>query len=489
MTDATTPTAAAGMLTREEKARAGGVWSPPGFSWALFEFARNPYYLLVVIYLFPPYFARAVVGDAVQGQAAVSLALLIAGLICAFTAPFLGVMMDTGGRRKPLMAFFLAVMCGCAVSLWWAMPGSVDAQGVFQAPMAGLGVAGTIAILVAAFCAYTYTEVMHNSMLTLAGRPDVLSRISGAGLGLGNAAAVLCLIVYVIVVVSPAMFGHTNAELQTLAPRGLGPAMAAWLAIFVIPFFLFVPDGAPAGGSWTRAVGNLFKPSAAVSFFSYMGGLFRDFPQTMRFLIGRMIYADGLTSVMAIGGVYTSGVLGWSASELGLYAIWSSLCAAIGGFLGGMMDRWVGARRALIIELTVFVLMAMLILSITRDSIFFGLVPSRDVTGGALFHTLSDFTFLGFSGVLSMFLTACLASSRYMLVTLAPKHRISEFFGFFALAASCTVWMGPLLNYVVTTATQNQRLGMSTALVLVVIGLVIMLTVKHEGRPGDGQGA
>ena len=133
--------------------------------------------------------------------------------------------------------------------------------------------------------------------------------------------------------------------------------------------------------------------------------------------------------------------------------------------------------------------MATLILSITSESVFFGLVPGRDLTGGALFHTLSDFTFLGFSGVLSMFLTACLASSRYMLVTLAPKHRISEFFGFFALAASCTVWMGPLLNYIVTTTTQNQRLGMSTALVLVIVGLAIMLTVSHEGRPGDGQGA
>ena len=31
----------------------GGMWSPAGFSWSLFEFARNPYYFLVVIYVFP----------------------------------------------------------------------------------------------------------------------------------------------------------------------------------------------------------------------------------------------------------------------------------------------------------------------------------------------------------------------------------------------------------------------------------------------------
>ena len=44
--------------------------SPAGqFSWALFEWARNPYVLLITIYLFSPYFTRSVVGDPVQGQA------------------------------------------------------------------------------------------------------------------------------------------------------------------------------------------------------------------------------------------------------------------------------------------------------------------------------------------------------------------------------------------------------------------------------------
>src|ERR1700678_2367995 len=34
-------------------------------SWAVFEWARNPYVLLITIYLFSPYFARFVVGDGV----------------------------------------------------------------------------------------------------------------------------------------------------------------------------------------------------------------------------------------------------------------------------------------------------------------------------------------------------------------------------------------------------------------------------------------
>jgi hypothetical protein len=44
--------------------------SPLGqWSWALIEWARNPYYILIVIYIFGPYFSQEIVGDPIRGQA------------------------------------------------------------------------------------------------------------------------------------------------------------------------------------------------------------------------------------------------------------------------------------------------------------------------------------------------------------------------------------------------------------------------------------
>ena len=40
----------------------GGALNRTGFAWAVFEWARNPYYILVVIYIFAPYFARDIIG-------------------------------------------------------------------------------------------------------------------------------------------------------------------------------------------------------------------------------------------------------------------------------------------------------------------------------------------------------------------------------------------------------------------------------------------
>ena len=70
-------------------------------SWALYEGARDPFVLLITIYMFAPYFANHVVGDGVRGQAYAGSIQAYSGLIIALLAPFLGAIADSGGRRKP----------------------------------------------------------------------------------------------------------------------------------------------------------------------------------------------------------------------------------------------------------------------------------------------------------------------------------------------------------------------------------------------------
>ena len=74
-------------------------------SWAMFDFARIPFVLLMTIYVFAPYFANTVVAhDPVRGQAMWGDIQAISGFIIAIFAPFIGAMSDAGGRRKPWIA-------------------------------------------------------------------------------------------------------------------------------------------------------------------------------------------------------------------------------------------------------------------------------------------------------------------------------------------------------------------------------------------------
>jgi UMF1 family MFS transporter len=142
----------------------GGAFQKTGFAWAVFEWARNPYYILVVIYIFAPYFARDVIGadilasgeldglspeEAKQtanagGQAAIASVTKWAGFAGALTAPFLGAALDRGGRRKPILAIFLGLIAIMSWMLWYAIPGE-----------AGLPTATVMAVMVIAYVCYT----------------------------------------------------------------------------------------------------------------------------------------------------------------------------------------------------------------------------------------------------------------------------------------------------------------------------------------------
>lgn len=489
MTDAAPGTSTA---VKRNHQRVGGALAPAGISWALFEFARNPYFMLIVTYVFPPYFATYVVGDPVLGQAAVADATTWAGIIGAITAPILGAMMDRGGARKPLMAIFVGMLMISGLALWWsissATPNPADpAHPIYHAPSVGLGITGTMVFLILGFVGYTYSEMMHNAMLRTSGRPESLSQISGAGIGLGQLSSALCLVgLAVIAVAAPAL---TGVDTNFLLPRAVGPFVAVWLLLFVIPFFLFVPDGAPPGGTWIGAARDVFSKNgkfnpfgAVFGLFGYVGGLFRTFPETMKYLVACLIYKDGITALLALAGVYSAGVLGWNFTEQVLYGIWASIFGVIGGlWLAGFMDRMMGPRRSIIVQLSLLCVAVLIALGTTQDSIFYGLIPSGyKVHNLAVFNTLSDVFYLGVVGCVAALAAANISTSRYMMVTLAPKERTAEFYGLFAMSSTATVWLGPLLTGWATRTFNDQRIGLSPILVLLFIGLALMFTLKRE---------
>ena len=465
--------------------RVGGLMQPAGFSWALFEFARNPYFMLIVTYVFPPYFAQFVVGDPVTGQATVAEATKWAGVIGALTAPLLGAMMDRGGARKPVMFVFLGMLVVSGASLWWALPGSVDANGVFSPPTGGWGVMGTMMFLVLGFVGYTYSEMMHNAMLRTAGNPASLSQISGGGIGLGQLASALCLGVVVVIALTAGYLGGPEGEFAL--QRGAGPFMAVWLIVFVIPFFLYTPDGSPPGGKWSTAAKEVFATNGrfdpvgkARGLVDYVRGLFRQFPEAMKYLLACLIFKDGIIALLAIGGVFSTGVLGWGVAEGGIYGIWASIFGAIGGlWLAPKLDRALGPRKAIMAQLAALCVVVVIALGTTQESILYGLIPAGgQLHGLGLFDTLPDLFYLGVTAFIAALAAANIAASRYMIITVAPRERLSEFFGLFALSSTATVWLGPAMIEWATRTFNDQRIGFSPILLLLAAGLGLMFTLK-----------
>lgn len=469
----------------------GGPFGIKGLAWAVFEGARNPYYNLIVIYIFAPYFASVLAGGGADALSLSGLTITLAGIVTALTAPFLGVIADKAGRRKPPIMFFIGLLAICSFALWWARP---------EGP---LTMWPTMAILAIAYCCYGYSEVLHNAMLPMAGRPSALPYISGLGLSMGNLLSVGILIFFLFGLLLPGTGLPFAADEQlipldrdTHAPqRFAGPFVAVWMTLLIIPFILFMPDGAPGGLSWKRAAADVFlgevkagekRPSAgqrAKVFTSYIAGLFKQHPQTMRFLIARTIYADAMAALLTLGAVFASTFLGWSGVEILFFGITGVLFGAIGGFVGGALDRWLGPKLALLWEISALVILLLLQLSITPDSLIFGLIPSGEpVWNSPFFDTLSDIVYFLFVIPVAIVVVASISSSRYMLVHIAPRERIGEFFGLYAIAGTVTVWMGPGFVSLLTWLTGNQRIGMGGIGFMFLIGLAILWKVQAPKR-------
>ena len=434
-------------------------------SWVLFEWGRNPYVLVITIYIYATYFSRDVVGDPVRGQALWAEIQGLAGLAVALSAPFLGAIADAGGRRKPWILFFSILLIASTAMLWFGEPMGM-----------GIGLTGIAVVIALGHIAYDGTLVFHAAMLPSVVPGPKIGTWSGLSLGLGNVAGIILLLIVLVFFYLPAepLFGLNKAAHEH--ERIAGPLIALWFSIFSIPFFLFTPDRASSGLSVGEAVAKGIK-SVVRTLKSI-----RHYRNVGTFLGSRMIYQDGLNVMLSFGGVYAVGVFGWTAIESALYGIIVSVFAAIGGILGGRLADRIGTKRALQLSLTGVIIGALGSLGFAPDRIFF-VVPYE--TGAVaidlpVFSTAPELLYIATVMLIAICLVATYANSRAMMARIAPKERMTEFFGLFALSGEATAFLAPFAIAVVTSATGSQQWGMVTTSGFLALGLIGLSFVREE---------
>jgi MFS transporter, UMF1 family len=61
---------------------------------------------------------------------------------------------------------------------------------------------------------------------------------------------------------------------------------------------------------------------------------------------------------------------------------------------------------------------------------------------------------------------------------LAPRDKITQFFGLFAFSGKVTAFAPPFVVAAVTTATRDQRLGVSSVVPFLIVGMLLMVVVR-----------
>jgi UMF1 family MFS transporter len=439
--------------------------------WVLFDWATQPFYTLVVTFLFAPYFVNGFMDDPARGSALWAYATGIAELIAAALAPVLGAIADASQNRKPWIAFFSVLLVFGLCGLWLAAPDHTDRATIVLLTF-GLATIG-------AELATVFTNAMMVSLVS----DRRLGTLSGFGWATGYVGGLISLALVAGLLVADPHSGKTLLGLQPIIPldpatregdRLIGPFSALWYLVFVIPLFLFTPDRAA-------------KPLQAYAVRAGLAQLVRSVKDLVRhhgqialFLLARMLYADGLGAVFAFGGIYAATVFGWGAVELGLFGIILTIAGTFGAVLGGLLDDRAGSKRVIALTLLLFIAASIGVLSVDREHVLFVLAVAPKAEGSAPFSSVGEQVYLAFAILIGLASGPIQASSRTLLARMCPPGKATEFFGFFSFSGKITAFAAPLVIGVVTHATDSQRIGIATSLAFLIAGLLLLLRVRAK---------
>src|SRR5450432_576779 len=436
-------------------------------SWIFFDWAAQPYFTLITTFVFAPYFATHVASDPASGQSLWGFATAAAGLLIALMSPVLGAIADASGRRKPWIAAFGALLVIGSCLMWFGKPGDPK---VIPPLLLAYAIA-TVGV--------EFATVFNNAMMPTLVPPDRIGRLSGTGWATGYVGGILSLILVLGFLAASPETGRTPFGLMPLfgidpvthqRDRITGPLTGIWFIIFVLPMFLLTPDY-PAklriGEALREGLTDLRQTLAELPKQKSMAA----------FLLANMIYTDGLVSLFAFGGIYAAGTFGWNTIQIGTFGILLAIAGTFGAWLGGKLDDKLGPKRVIAGSMLILLLAIVAILLVDKDSILFVKVAAP-APGGALFSGAAERAYLGLGCLIGAAGGPLQAASRTLLIHMAPKDRIAQYFGLFALTGKVTSFVGPLLIGVVTAVTESQKAGMAVLVPFFAIGLVLLARVR-----------
>jgi len=406
------------------------------WSWSLYDFANSSFTTLVVTFVYATYFTQAIADDPIHGTALWSRAVTITALVVALCSPVLGAIADRGGYRKLFVVVATLICVIATAALYTVLPGQVIAA---------------LVLVVIANIAYEFGTVFYNAFLPDLAPPGRIGTVSGLAWGLGYIGGLLALAFALLTLVQPEVpwFGFSTQDGENIRATNL--VVAVWFLVFSVPFLLWVPEDrsrvSVSGRVITEAFAQLKHTLIEV----------RKYRHTVRFLLARLVYNDGLVTVFAFGGIYAAGTFGFSFEEVLLFGIVINVFAGLGAAAMGLLDDRIGGKRTIVISLVGLTAAALLAILATSAAWFW------------------------IAGILiGVFAGPNQAASRSLMGRFVPHQLENEFFGFFAFSGKLTAFIGPFLLGVLTEVSGSQRVGVSVVVVLFVLGLLLLLPLDER---------
>jgi UMF1 family MFS transporter len=404
-------------------------------AWAMYDWANSAFWTTVIVAVFPPFFSDyAAAGlPPADATARFAWATTFAVTVVAVLGPILGAVADYRAVKKKLLAVFMAV--GVVATLLMA---TIDRGNWTYAALlfviANIGVAAS--------------QVFYDSLLPHIAAPEELDRVSTSGFALGFLGGGVLLLVNLAWILSPATFGLPD----TVAAIKLSFASVAfWWLIFSIPLLRRVPEPPRALESDETGSENSIR-AALVRVWETFHEL-RGYRQAFLMLVAFLLYNDGIQTIIRMASIYGAEIGIDRNAQIAAFVVVQFTGIPCSFAFGSLAGR-IGPKRALYLSLVVYIGISILGYFMTTTWQFFALAfLVGTVQGGSQ------------------------ALSRSLFARMIPKHKSSEYFGFFSVFEKFAGIFGPALFAASVTMFGSSRAAVLSVILFFIAGAAILTRV------------
>ena len=415
------------------------------FGWKMYDWANSAFYTTVVGALFSPYLTRlaqTAVGEngvvmnlgplgAVTAKSLPTLCVSISVGAQVFLLPILGALGDYSDLKKRLMALFcyIAVTANC---LMFFIQGNLYLFGGLLFIIANVGFGASI--------------VFYNSFLPEITTEDQADKVSSRGFAYGYLGGAILLVLNLLLVLRAEQLGMSAGLAVRLSLLSAG---VWWGGFAIISFYLLKSrpksKSLPPGQSYLTAG---FKEIVAT--FKEL----RRLPLTARYLVGYLIYNDGIQTVIFASSAFLEQELFPGGNPVFLLEIY-------------LMVQFVAVAGALIFERLAYLIK-------TKNAIIVSLVIWAAIVIYAYQFLNSVPEAWVMAAVIAIVLGGSQALSRSLFSRMIPVGKEASFFGLYEVSERGTSWMGPLLFSIVIARTGSYRLALLSLIFFFVVGLIVL---------------
>ncbi|WP_417603672.1 MFS transporter [Owenweeksia hongkongensis] len=414
--------------------------------WAFYDWANSVYSLVISTAIFPIYFHSVTstddssmvdfLGISYENMAIYSYSLSFSFFIVALISPVLSGIADYTGKKKRFLQFFCYLGSVSCASLFF-FDGSNIYFGLGMSVLASIGFWGSL--------------VFYNAFLPEIAPPEEQDALSAKGFSMGYIGAALLLILNLVMVMKPELFGFSDSG---QASRVSFLLVGIWWAGFAQITFRRLPDNP-----------HQRKPKDQYILLGYreLGKVIDQLKGEMalrRFLYSFFFYSMGVQTVILLASAFGDQELGMDSSKLILTILIIQFVAIAGSYLFAFISRKYGNIQAIKICIIVWIFVCLGAFTLSKS----------DPT--------AEYKFYAIAAIVGMVLGGIQAISRSTYSKLLPETKShASFFSFYDVSEKVAIVLGTLAYGWLIQATGSMKMSVLALMVFFIIGYFLLLRV------------